>query len=77
MSDRCVHSFEPMSDVPGVGERIFVCTKCFLEVGLGGALANPRSAKDDSYRPDIPLRSTDANVAEWADAISRKAGEAR
>jgi len=73
MTDRCVHDFVPMCDVPCVGEREFVCAKCGLEVGIGGALANPRTAKDDSYRPDIPLRSTDANVAEWADGIARKA----
>lgn len=60
--------YEEPRDIPRDGTRVFVC-ECGAETVVGGALANPNDARDDSYRPDLPLRSTDANVAKWADEI--------
>jgi hypothetical protein len=50
---------------------IFVCSICGVQAEVGGAIEHPRAAHDASYRPDIPLRSSDESTATWADAVSR------
>jgi hypothetical protein len=75
MSD-CVHEFAHDA-TPGSFYQPgkFRCTKCGLVVYVGGSVESPRSAHDESYRPDLPLKSTDANVAAWADAVRREIGD--
>jgi hypothetical protein len=70
----CVHRFEHVRDErhwARIEPGTFSCAKCGLVVQLGGAVEHPRDAHDSSYRPDLPLRSSDATVAKWADGIGR------
>lgn len=70
----CVHEFEhvhrddwPSMIIPGR----FRCVKCGFVVDVGGAVEHPRDAHDASYRPDLPLKSTEQNLAAWADSVRR------
>jgi hypothetical protein len=79
MSDQHQHYFVAVTEViqtpactyafPRPG--IFVCSICGVQAEVGGAIAHPRNAHDASYRPDLPLRSSDESTATWADAVSR------
>jgi hypothetical protein len=51
---------------------VFLCSICGLQAATGGAVSTPRDAHDASYRPDLPLRSTDENTAAWADSVRRE-----
>jgi hypothetical protein len=50
---------------------IFVCSVCGVQAEVGGAVEHPRTAHDASYRPDLPLTSSDATTAAWADGVVR------
>lgn len=66
------HDFVVAASSTATDPRVFVCSVCGITAVVGGALSNPQNAHDASYRPDLPLRSTDADVAKWADEIRKR-----